>query len=274
MIENRLKTLEENMVVHRLMYENQEITYYCNFNTLNQDRESIILLHPAFADYRIFINQFEAWQDRYNLIAIDLIGHGKNNDLKEMALDAMPAIIKEIIHVHKIDQVHLLGVSLGSLIAQALADQITCKSLTIVGGYSIHKNNEKILKKQAKEMWKWLFLMVFAMNRFRSYVTQVSTKSQEGQYVFKLGSKHFMRRSIIVMRGMNNLFKKSSEDLKYPLLIVVGEYDLTITIDHNKELSQIESMSRYQLVKGAGHCVNIDQAQTFNKLYEDFISSI
>jgi 3-oxoadipate enol-lactonase len=50
-------------------YKGMSVHYYmCG----NKDKEVIVLLHPAFADYRIFQEQFKGLSDKYCMIAIDI----------------------------------------------------------------------------------------------------------------------------------------------------------------------------------------------------------
>lgn len=255
----------------------EESIFYVSTEVFDLNKETIIMLHPAFSDYRIFVKQFEAFKDRYNIIAVDLIGHGLNNDLDpSITLADMTGIIEAILLKNNIKKVHLLGVSLGSLVAQGIADQRPklVKSVTVVGGYSIHKANEEILKAQNKEKFKWIFMIIFAMNRFRNYVTKISTNTDLGQDLFKQGTLLFRRRSFRAMQGLDQYFRKSDDIMTYPLLLVVGSEDLDLAVNGAHTLHDLEPNSQLEIVKGAGHCVNIDAYERFNTIYSSFLEDL
>lgn len=277
MIENRIKNLERRLVNKTIQYKNNDITYFTNSNFGQIKNETIILLHPAFSDYRIFLGQFEAWDEKYNLIALDMPGHGKNNSLsRDVTLEDTSYIIEKILDEHGLAHVHLLGVSLGSLVAQGVADKIgdKIKSVTLVGGYSIHKNNKKILKAQNKERAKWIFMIIFAMNKFRAYVSTISTNTKDGQYVFNLGADLFTRKSFPAMQSLGKIFRDTEDTMQYPMLLIVGDQDLPLALDSAKELALIEPNSQLEIIQNSGHCANIDQINQFNIVYEEFLEKI
>jgi pimeloyl-ACP methyl ester carboxylesterase len=230
----------------------------------NLMQEYILWFHPAFADHHIFIKQVESIKE-YNHILIDLPGHGENQKASFYMYD-VPNIVLSILDEHGIDKVHLVGVSLGSLVVQAITHATPDKVLTqtIVGGYSIHKHNENILKSQSKEMLKWLGLILFSMKRFRNHVINSSVSTEFGKQIFREGTEKFKRSSFKSMNGMNKFFTPKEVPFNHPTLLMVGEYDLELAKDVALVLSG-EVNTTYKLIKNAGHCANIDNHIDFNK---------
>jgi pimeloyl-ACP methyl ester carboxylesterase len=242
----------------------------------NPEKEALILLHPAFTDHNIFVEQFNSFSGKYFVIAVDLIGHGKNQKGKSnVTMGDLPEILYKIILEEGACECHVVGVSMGSLIAQGFADKYPDKTLsvTIVGGYSIHKDNQNIQKEQGREMLKWLWYVLFSMNRFRRYIVRMSVCSQKGKSVFMEGALHFKRRSFLAMQGMDRIFRKNDDPVEYPLLIICGEYDTDLAKNAGKSLSKIEPSSLYIEIKEAGHCANIDNHTVFNETLLSFIET-
>lgn len=255
-------------------FEGTGVYYY---TTGNPEGEVIVLLHAAYSDHHIFREQFGPLGKQYFLIAIDMIGHGSSVIGKsKLDFSHMPEIIHRILQENKVTLAHLLGVSLGSLVAQAVAMQYPSivQSVSIVGGYSIHKDNEDILKKQRKEMLRSLMYIVFSMKKFKSYVVEAAVHSQNGKDAFWEGIRHFNRQSFGAMRGMGKLFSPARESVEYPLLIVCGEYDLELIRTAGQRLKTLEPKAQYAEISRAGHCANIDQPAVFNEVYEQFIRSV
>ncbi len=263
-------------ILTKYTHENEKgsMTYYTN--TLSGDRETILMLHPAFGDHEIFIRQIEAFHSDYNLVLVDFPGHGLSRIKgSSLNLGMVPSLINEILGQLYISKVHVLGVSLGSLIGQGLADQFPqlVQSLTVVGGYSIHKDNEDVLRAQQKEMLRWVFYLIFSMKKFRNHLVEVSASSPEGRKYMSSGVSKISRSTFLTMNGMNSLFRKTDEDKTYPLLVAVGEYDQPIAHTSAQKLSALPH-AKYYLVKEAGHCANIDNYKDFNANYLDFIKSL
>ncbi len=254
-----------------LVYRNTQISYHI---MINEGKETILMLHPAFADHTIFETQFAYFKTEYQIILLDMPGHGKDPILESnVTIKDMPEFLNLILFDNKIEFCHLLGVSMGSLVAQAFADRYPdrVKSVIIVGGYSIHKANERVLKGQKKEGLKWILYLIFSMKKFRNYVISVSCHTDSGRDTFAQGIKHFRRRSFSAMAGMNTFFINKDTPMPYPLLIIVGEHDRKLVQEASVELHEIEQQSQLVLLPGAGHCANIDAPNEFNKVVENFI---
>ena len=58
-----------------LYLENSPIAYYID-DSANKDW--LVFVHAAFVDHRMFNKQYEYFSGKYNLLAIDLLGHGKS----------------------------------------------------------------------------------------------------------------------------------------------------------------------------------------------------
>jgi pimeloyl-ACP methyl ester carboxylesterase len=252
-------------------YKDMNCSYYiCN----SGKKETLLFLHPAFADHQIFQYQVEYFSEIYNLITVDMIGHGDSQVNREnVNMGDMPEILSGILKENGIEKVHVIGVSLGSLVAQGFAEKYPdfVTSVTIVGGYSIHKANEDIVKAQRKEMFKWLFKLIFSMPKFKEYVVQTSVHTEKGKELFRKGISKFSRKSFRGMQGMNRIFTKKAEPVNYPLLIICGEHDIDLAKRAGKRLEEIEPSSKFVLVKRAGHCVNVDAPENFNQLLEGFL---
>ena len=84
----------------------------------------ILFIHAAFVDHNMFKAQFEYFEKQYNILAIDIIGHGQSTDTqKGDTVDKMSKWIFDILKTENIDKVHIVGVSLGAVLAQDFANQ-------------------------------------------------------------------------------------------------------------------------------------------------------
>ena len=266
--------MERQWRSNRLDFLNAQISYHL---IGNDNKETLLMLHPAFADHQIFTQQVEYFKEYYQILLIDMPGHGLSQIKgSKVSLKNMPDIIHKILTLHNIESCHLLGISLGSLVVQAFADRYPSqvKSVIIVGGYSIHKANERVLKAQGKEGIKWLFYILFSMKKFRAYTASFSCYTQAGRDSFALGSRYFNRKSFAAMAGMNSFFHKKEIPITYPLLIIVGEHDLPLIHEVAALWHDLEKASQLREIAGAGHCANVDTPNEFNKIVEGFLHTI
>lgn len=239
-------------------------------------KEAIVFIHPAYSDHTCFHHQVDVFAENYHVICVDMPGHG-NSQVRggNFGVDATADLVAEIITKEGHAQAHLVGVSLGSLMAQATAHRFPqlVQSVTVTGGYSIFGDNSAITKAQNREIVKAVFLMVFWMDGFRRYVVENTNVVEAERQVFYRAMQKFTRRSLPVMAGMSKILDKTPRTLPQPLLIVIGEHDLPIILSNAQDWQKREPNARMQVIPAAGHCANMDNPVEFNKVLKDFLAS-
>ena len=274
MIDNNELTVQvESSIEHKtLKMDGYEIHYYVSGN---ENNDLIVFLHPAFSDHRVFDQQIDFFSKKYKVITIDLIGHGLSKAKKSKdKIDASSEHIKKILDVEGFDKAHLVGVSIGSLIAQyfALNYPKKIKSLIALGGYDINKENKEVVKAQRSSNSSLIFRALFSMKAFRKKTAKITCKSERGQALFYETASHYERKSFMVMQGLQNVIK-NRKDMKaeYPTLIITGEYDIELAKKMAKVWHTNLDNSEYDVIENAGHCANIDKPLVFNKVVKEFI---
>ncbi|ACT00559.1 alpha/beta fold hydrolase [Paenibacillus sp. JDR-2] len=252
----------------------QEFNYYIS---ASENKETIVMLHAAFADHTLFQEQIPDLMEHYRLITLDFPGHGINAGTKsKLTMQDMPDIISRILADNRIEACHLLGVSLGSVVAQAFAEKYPeqAQSVIIVGGYSIHKANKRVRKEQQAEGLKWIGYLLFSMPKFKQYVLNASCATEQGRTLFEQGIRHFRRQSFQAMSGMGSFYTEKTEPMPYPMLLILGEYDRKLVRDAAQELHRLEPHSQLVTLPAAGHCANADAPEAFNRTIRHYLSNV
>ncbi|MEI6346587.1 MAG: alpha/beta hydrolase [Bacteroidota bacterium] len=267
--------IQSNVEHKELILKGYSIHYFCAGEST---KDLIIFLHPAFADHTCFDKQIDFFSKNFRVISIDMLGHGLSKVAKAKdKIDATVSHIDEILRLEGFQNAHIVGVSVGSLIAQyfGLKHPEKVKSMTILGGYDINADNSEISKAQRSEQLKWIFKALFSMNSFRRYVATVSVSNIESQVLYYEMSKMFTRKSFMAMSGLGNVIQKRDNiALPYPLCIMNGEKDLELAKKTSKKWHDLAPNSKYYLIEDAGHCANMDNSEKFNELLMDFIKQI
>lgn len=170
----------------------------------------------------------------------------------------------------------MVGVSLGSLMAQYIADKYPqqVKSVTATGGYSIFGDNSAISKAQNREIIKAFFLILFNMDGFRRYVVKSTNVVDGEREIFYRAMQRFGRGSLRVMPGMEKILDKTPKHLAQPLLIVAGEHDLPIVYSNSQAWHRLEPKSQLAIIPNAGHCANMDNPAEFNRVLAEFLAGL
>jgi len=247
-------------------------------NQIDLSKKTLLLVHPAFCDHEIFKYQIEYFAPLVNLIYVDMVGHGMskvtNNDV---TVADMPVILKMILDELSIRNVSVLGVSLGSIVAQSFAYKYPemVDHVIVVGGYPVQRAlNQDIMKAQGAEIRKWIPYLIFSIRKFREYVTKQSVMSEKGQELFLKGAQHFTLKSFIAMRNNENLLIDTSEVLQKSFVFIYGEHDLEIAKDSGRTMARNFPNTQFLEIKDAGHCANVDNPESFNHEVEKILNKI
>lgn len=277
--DNKIEQLTEadmkTIMTHKTIpLQGAEVHYFSNGK---QNAESILFLHPAFSDHTCFDNQVDFFAEHLNVITVDLLGHGLSavGKLKDK-IDQSAKHINQILIRENIEKVHIVGVSMGSLLAQDFAMKFPSKTLSVtaLGGYDINSIYPEINKAQRKEMLSWLFKVLFSMDAFRRYAASVSAIKENEQANFYKSTQSFTRKSFMVMSALENIIAERENYIRpYPLLILSGENDNELALQIARKWHNKESESRFYVIKDAGHCANMDNPTEFNKIVLDFITN-
>ena len=263
-------------IEHKTLTFNENVIHY--YVSGERDKPVILFLHPAFSDHTCFHKQVDFFSQEFKVITIDLIGHGLSkvrNDKDK--IDTSTEHIFEIINAENIDKLHIAGVSMGALIAQhfALKHPDRTLSLTSLGGYNINRTDKRVEKSQRKEMLGWIIRVIFSMDLFRKYAGTVSAVRKEEQMKFYESAQGFSRKSFTIMSGLNKLIEDRPDPPRnYPLLVIAGEKDNDLAKQMAKIWHSEEPDSKFYSIEQAGHCANMDNPESFNKIVYNTIKDI
>ena len=252
-----------------------KVTYNFFYYTAGDPhKETLVFIHPAYGDHTCFHHQVEAFVEDYHLIFVDMLGHGKSQvPIGGDTIEKTADLVIEILEKEDLKQAHLIGVSLGSLMAQYIAHKYPerVKSVTVTGGYSIFGDNSTISKAQNREIVKAFFLMMFWMEGFRRYVVKNTNIVPAEQEIFYQAMKKFTRKSLPAMGGMQKILDKSPRSIIQPLLIIVGEHDQPVILENARIWQKREPNATLRIIPEAGHCANMDNPAEFNRELSTFI---
>jgi pimeloyl-ACP methyl ester carboxylesterase len=262
-------------VDHRtIAYGEDTIHYYVSGN---MSGEAIVFLHAAFSDHSIFYRQVEYFSSEYRVITIDMLGHGLSGvhgwgD----RITSTAAHIFEILRMENCMSAHIVGVSLGSLLAQdfALKYPGNVLSLTGVGGYNINCDQSELSRLQRREQFSWFMRALFSMESFRRHVSLVSVLDARQRRCFYASTRLFTRRSFTAMSNLSDIIKPRVVNRGYPLLILVGDGDTDVAIEYSLRWHRAEVGSIFHTIPNAGHCANMDNSFIFNGILDEFLFSV
>lgn len=248
-----------------------------------QSQEWVVFIHGAGGSSAVWFKQLKDFKKEFNLLLIDLRGHGKSVDLPQAVWNdeyTFEAVTKDIIEVldHlNIPPAHFMGVSLGTILARQLAElePNRVKSLVMAGAITRLTTQSRILvflgntfKRVIPYMWLYRLFAFIIMPR-KQHEESRNLFVREAQ---KLCQKEFIRWFKLTS-DINPLLKFFKEkDLGIPTLYVMGDQDVMF-LEPVKNLVKQHKNSILQILEKCGHVVNVERPEQFNQLSMAFIKN-
>ena len=250
---------------------NSPITY---FVSRTGQAEWILFIHAAFVNHNMFRAQFAYFENKYNILAIDVIGHGQSTDTqKGDTIDRMPEWISDILKTENIDKVHIVGVSLGAVLAQDFANHYphAVSSLACFGGYDINNFDKKMKNENSARQKLMMLKALFSVKWFAKANRKISAYTSQAQNEFYAMNILFPKKSFMYLATLHNMVNRyKTGQRNYPLLIGCGKFDISMELEAINAWKNREPHCTVVLFENAGHCVNMDAPQEFNKTMEEF----
>lgn len=260
------------MKQHQL--ENSPIVYYISGK---ENAQWILFIHAAFVNHSMFRAQIDYFREKYNVLTLDMIGHGKSiNAQKGDSIDKMSGWIREILKKEKIEKIHIVGISLGAVLAQDFANQYpkAVQSLACFGGYDINNFDMKMQKENSAAQMLMMLKAIFSVKWFAKSNKKISAYTPQAQKDFYEMNIQFPKKSFMYLASLGSMVNvRQSIPRKYPLLIGCGEHDIPMERSAVAMWKENEPECKVVIFQDAGHCVNMDVPQQFNKTLEEFWSN-
>lgn len=253
---------------------NSPIVYYIS----GQDSpEWVLLLHAAFVNHNMFQTQIDYFKDKYNILTLDIIGHGKSTKTRKGdSIDKMSSWIKEILKTEKIEKIHIVGISLGAVLAQDFANQYpeAVQSLACFGGYDINNFDTKMQKENGASQLLMMFKAIFSVKWFAKSNKKISAYTSRAQKDFYEMNIQFPKKSFKYLASLSSMVNaRQTIPRKYPLLIGCGQFDVPMELSAVEMWQKNEPKCRVVIFEDAGHCVNMDTPNKFHAVMEEFWTS-
>lgn len=242
----------------------------------------LILLHGAGGSMRTWRLQRAALASQFNLLLVDLPGHGKTaekpNPYPNYTFENIAGRVWQVIDHLKLSAVHLVGTSLGSIICLEMREQRPEQVVSVVLAGAVVKLNRK------------LRLIAAACPPLARLVGH-KTFFRLGAYLILPRKNHKRSRDIFIRESMAlskaefrkwmGLFGSLNETLNqlFHSSTIVPHYLVSGSQDHlflspAEAFVQLHPSASIDVIPNCGHVVTIEKAKHFNRLCIDFIKSL
>lgn len=249
-----------------------------------ESQQWVTFIHGAGGSSTIWFKQIKAFSRFFNLLLIDLRGHGKSKhhmlDLTNSiyTFDAIAADIIEVLDHEKIKSSHFMGISLGTILIRTIAEKSPERVNSMIMGGAILKFNFKsrLLMRFGNATksilpYMWLYKIL-------AFIIMPKHNHKESRLLFireakKLYQKEFIRWFKLTSEVIPLLKVFRQKQIKVPTLYVMGEQDYMFLPAVRKVVEQ-HQRSQLQVIPNCGHVVNVEHPQQFNQLCLHFLQRL
>ncbi|MBD2860224.1 alpha/beta hydrolase [Spongiibacter sp. KMU-158] len=241
--------------------------------------EPVVLLHGLGGSSRDWAPQTGHLSKNYRVISIDMRGHGQSDSPdSDYDMEIIAQETHEVLSALSITSAHIIGISMGGMLAFEVAIQNPelAKSLVIVnsGPTMQIKSFRFWLKKQTRRALaliapKSLMSKVIANNLF----PEPNMEDQRQYFINQVAlmNPKTYRKALSAALSFNQ--EDASTTLLMPILFITGEFDYTTPEEKRPFVDKIPHATM-EIIANARHALPIERPDIFNKTVDNFLSSI
>ena len=249
-------------------------TFY-SLNKVNE-KSTIVFIHGVGLNKEIWYPQINFFKN-YNTLTYDLLGHGETLLKKsKVSIEDFSNQLFNLINELNFKKIHLVGFSLGALIARHFASKHSDKLCSLIMHGSIYKRTED-QKRVVKNRFETAKLNKPSSKEdaLRRWLSDDFLKENPDTYkkIYSILEKNnrsdFLKCYEIFVNYIDddNMLKK----INVNTLITTGENDVGSTSEMSKNLSKMIRGSKFIEIKKGKHLCGIECADDVNITFKEFI---
>ena len=248
---------------------------------LHPEKEWVVLVHGAGGSSSIWFRQLRAYCEQFNVLLIDLRGHGESAFLadgregEDYTFETVSRDVLEVLDYLHIARAHFVGISLGCLIIRTIAELAPERVHSMVLGGAIARLNVRsrllvLLGNAFKRVIPFMWLY-----RIYAWILLPRAGHRESRLIFvreaqKLARKEFLRWFRLTMELPPILRLFEQRDTGIPTLYLMGAED-HMFLPSARRLAERHRRAILRVIERCGHVCNIEKPQLFNQISIDFM---
>ena len=235
----------------------------------------IVFIHGVGLNHKIWEPQINVFENTF--LAYDILGHGKTPlDKENLSFDDFSNQLINLIDELNIRKIHLVGFSIGSLIARNFASKYSDRLESLILLCSIFRRTEK-----QQQIVKDRFELA---KKSKSLSKQALKRWFTDEYLEKNPNTYNKISSILEQNSMENFLKiyelfvnhkddEQFEKIKTKTLIMTGEGDIGSTPEMSINLSKVINNSNVKIISKGKHLCSIECADDVNMAIKKHIQN-
>ncbi len=219
-----------------------------------------LLLHGGFGSINSYSKVIPGLSKHFRVIGIDSPGHGRSEQADTMSYQLIADYISEMIDLMGLDSAYAMGCSDGAIVSLILAHDRPDKVKKVISdggvvyaeGYKpgVIEYMESISPEQRKKSW---------VEKYKSLSPEPDNWEK------------FVWDTRRMWLDLPYISETILSEIAVPTLIMMGDRDFGITLEHGLEMYRTIKGSELCVVPGADHCVYFWKPSLTNTIVIDFL---
>jgi pimeloyl-ACP methyl ester carboxylesterase len=244
------------------------------------DAQWVTFIHGAGGSSKIWFKQIKAFTANYNVLLIDLRGHGESKGMfdtvKQYSFRCISEDVIDVLDFLKIKESHFVGISLGTIIIRNIAEiqSSLVKSMIMAGAILKFNLMSQILMRVGYILHRVLPHM--AIYKSFALIILPRRKHKSSRNVFVNEAKKLFRKEFIrwykLTSDVNPLLRSfRRKKINKPSLFIMGGEDYMF-LSAVELFVQRNFLAQLNVIPDCGHIVNVQAADHFNRISLGFLS--
>jgi pimeloyl-ACP methyl ester carboxylesterase len=246
----------------------------------NPKADWVLMVHGAGGSTRTWRKQVEAFREDYNLLLVDLPGHAGSDSKTSMQekydFEWISSRIWDVVDMHTAGSIHVVAVSLGSIIAMQMYQQRPNGVASLLFAGPIVSLNVKLrfLARAGLVIAKLIGFRNFYSLMAKIVLPRKNHKKSREIFVREskfLSIQEYRKWTAMYGRYLDDTLRKLfSIQPHIPMLILVGGQDhlfLRPTLQYAERFRHIQ----VEVVHRCGHLVSLEKSEAFNTSCLNFL---
>jgi len=244
----------------------------------NPDGPTVMMGHSLGCSIRMWDPQMSALEPDYDVVRIDMRGHGDSDAPKgPYTMDGLADDVIAVMDALEIQRAHWVGLSIGGMYGQSLllrfpdrfASAVLCDTAPMMPPEAIEAWNDRIKLIEAggvesildMTMERWFTAPFIAANSadFQAVRAQVLRADRDG-YI----------GCVKAIQGLN--FIERLPEIAHPVRVIVGEEDGATPVSASEAIHDRIQDSDLIILENASHIANVEQKDMFNNALMEFLT--
>jgi len=254
--------------------ESTDIACWVNRNDFESNKPTLFFIHGSGGNHSIWSRQYGRLHKKYNIVAVNLPGHGVSGGNGERDVRRYSEWINRLLGVFNFTDIILVGHSLGAAITLQFAishPQDVAGIVCTGGGMKMPVNPLFLdfLKTNPPEIPAEIIDLICRYSLAKENRAKFSAPLGKS---IALSKVDIMYGDLMACNALD--LTRDTGKIKVPALIICGAEDKMTPPDLSHQLATGIQGAILEIVEGAGHMVMLEKPSEFNSRLDKFAESI